>query len=113
MGWIWQFTFGIFIGVLVGFLIGIKHNGGGGLLKRSDVILFVLGMGVLFGAIATAFCKRMDMRNRTPQPAYQRQPFREELKLSHIPDLLSLAAFAGGLGMILLALLRTFKILAH
>jgi drug/metabolite transporter (DMT)-like permease len=101
IGWIYQSVFGLLLGILAGFLIAINPRGGRGLLRSSDTLPFVLGMGLL-GVVAVAhFCRRMNrgrsetVSTRTLNPGY----------------LFSLAMGLLGFVMIAMSFMRTYRIL--
>ena len=116
IAWVFQFIFGLLIGFLVGILLAIKPAGERGLLRSSDTLPFVLGAGLLFGAISTQFCKRTGRRmddSAGRQPTWQRL---KRLKIGNIADLdeiVSIMIGMVGVGLMVLSFLKTLKIVAR
>lgn len=96
------------IGFLVGFLIAIKPAGERGILRNSDTLPFVLGMGLLFVMIITRFCDGMDRGSTDTRPGQS-----EPVKPFNIRKLFSILVGMVGVGLMVVSFLRTFKILAR
>ena len=105
-----QVLFGLLIGFFVGFLFVIKPKGGGGLLRRSDTLPFVLGMGFLFVAIVREFCRRMD---RGEEFSISRDTGMEKIKNLRIDQIFSIIVGIVGISLIVISFLKTLKILAR
>lgn len=112
MAWIYQIILGLMLGFLVGFLVAIKPSRGSGILKNSDTLPFVLGMGLLFVMIVTRFCSRMD-RERAETTSRTNPEAKGAPATLDISKLFSLIAGIAGIGLMVMSFLRTFKILAR
>jgi hypothetical protein len=110
--WVYQIILGLMLGFLVGFLVAIKPNHGSGILKNSDTLPFVLGMGLLFVMIVTRFCSRMDSAREEP-PSRSNPASKETPAPLDFSKLFSLIAGIAGIGLMVMSFLRTFKILAR
>jgi len=110
VGWGYQFIFGLLLGFLVGFLVAIKPKGGSGILKNSDTLPFVLGMGLLFVTVVTQFCRLMDRRRDNPYSC-TRPGFAEGMKHLPVSNILSILTGIVGIGLIIMSFLKTLKIM--
>jgi len=110
IGWAYQIVFGLMMGFLVGFLVVIKPKGSGGILRNSDTLPFVLGMGLLFVTLVTQFCYRMD-RGREGTRFYASSEFAENSVLQNIKNILSILIGITGVALMVMSLLRTYKIM--
>lgn len=116
MAWLFQFVFGLFVGFLVGILLAIKPAGGRGLLRSSDTLPFVLGVGLLFAAMSTQFCKQT--RRRLENVGERQSPWERirQLKLRNIADvdeIVSIMFGMVGVGLMILSFLKALKIVAR
>ena len=110
--WVYQIIFGLMLGFLVGFLVAIKPKEGSGILRNSDTLPFVLGMGLLFVMIVTQFCARMD-RGGEDTSFFTSLEFKGQTKRLDISKIFSLIVGIAGIGLMVMSFLRTFKILAR
>lgn len=113
LGWAYQIIFGLGIGFIIGLIIAVKPKGGGGLLRSSDTLPFVLGMGMFFATVATQFYRKMDKG----MDEYGRKPQKSEevhyLSASNISNVFSIFIGIMGVGLMEISFLKTFKILAR
>ena len=112
MARVYQIILGLMLGFLVGFLVAIKPSHGSGILKNSDTLPFVLGMGLLFVMIVTRFCSRMD-KEREAVTSRSHPDSKGTPGPLDISKLFSLIAGIAGIGLMVMSFLRTFKILAR
>ena len=110
MRWVFRSIFGLLLGFLVGFLIVIKPGGGRGILRNSDTLPFILGVGLLFITIVTQFCARMDRNGEDANPR-ARPEIAGKFKHLDISKILSIVVGIAGFAIMVLSFLRTFKIL--
>jgi len=98
------------LGFLAGFLVAMKPRGGGGILRNSDTLPFVTGMGLLFVTIVTQFCGRMD-RRREDSCSCATPELTGEIKHLKIRNILSVMAGIAGIALMVMSFLRTFRIM--
>ncbi len=110
IGWAYQIVFGLLLGFLIGFIIAIKPKEGGGILRNSDTLPFVLGVGLVFVMVVTQFCSRMDKKQEDSQ-GHAKPELTEEIKQVRIGKILSMMVGIIGFGLIVMSFLRTFKIM--